>query len=1599
MAIEGGYLPPGVYTSTTFETQNQNAPQLQGRIPTLIGVGRQTIETKASLLVRGSSALIDQRIVEEDASGRMVLGENPDGSLTLGDYDGEANTLLVRNFPIVTGEGSGKTLNTPNSIVATLNGVATVVLAVDGANGTITVAEAPKQGDDLRISYFFNRTDTFVEGEDLSAQVSGSNTELLASASDFVIDNTNNTLIITVDGVTGVLTLPNGAEGDRANSLGRVVASINGAGIASLEASTYIDVNGSENLFLTAQGSILVGAGTANQALGIYTNQRGSARARTFFTHFGPLVDGLNGGVTTTDPANLTILVDGTEVVAESVDGANGSFTLALPPTVGSALTVSYYHNTFRDQFDHIPGRDVTSIDRVSLVASGGGASAQFIEGVDFVLSDDKIVWGTASLVSTGAIQEGDVAFGENQISTLLRDERAYLVECSSVVNTQVIPPRVLPNTFQLPFQPTDGTGSGIPTRRTDLVEVRTGVNFADALERPAVTVTRVNPETSQITLASNVPANHKVFASFFYSVIQDRFDANAYTLSVVNAGASGLGTYSVSQGNQSFYSASLEGKGVDLSETVLMFPSGSEALAGARMGSGVQVEETITIQIEDFQAQPAQFASEGFGPYYLVSGSSDTLELDIDIPAQAVTVPFASPTDGSRKGHVSHLVSGVLPYDPATNNTTFANGASSSVTLEVDGETISASISGNGLTVADWVTALNTSAGSVAPKYTAMSPIPLWTATDAVASYLTFKFAYTGNVTASTEVTVTLDGTQNYLSTSALADEITAKISAGIVAVPALAGLDMSCASDDAGRLVFSLNSIPVADDAGYIEFITDGANDTSFLSVAGIDGDEAVGETQSKWGFLPIASQVSTDLGNGELRDRLILKGRILFGENYYPPVAHGIEVIEGTNISLAGLSVGENVVTTRTSVIDAPSLVLDVSWDEELLGLPAKTFHDGTVVGVDKDNVLTLDIGGTLISTTFEEGNFIAGESTIDINDIVTALNAEIAPYATAYAEGGYIRIVSASANLNSYIKVAEGSANETFGLTTGETVSAQAIPATSIVSALMSHSQADVSLKTMLLSTTLGGVAGYFTEKAIAYVVSDSVGRRYVGFESLSVGNSSVLDVTGGNLATTKGSGLKLTTSSGAVGEAESQGFFLTSSNPSGTGSANTSVLNDGTGADGRIAQTYIDEVTGFTFTLLERDGGIKYPTGADATITFKVSSTFTTDANIPNYAIPGVSLIVQNTIGTLSGDTALVSTFFKGGSEPNNGQEYYVDFTRVRSLFNTRTFTNLADVTSVYGPVSLENTLSLGAYLAFANGAIAVACKQVELAQGQGSMTEDQVIQAIKDIEGDIVAGLSPSVITPLCPMTPSILSYLSNHCDLQSSIRYRSERRAVVGVSAGTSPREVKALAENTANSRICIVYPDMATVSFVDETNTTQSYLVGGEFVAVAVANATSNTTLDSASPWTGRTIRGFVSLGRNLDEVDANSVASSGVTVISQRVDGLKVRHGLTTNMTSVLTKTPTVIQIADDVHVRARNLLSRYIGLKYVPQTIQQIEGQVNNLFKQLVRDQIISTYTGLSVTRDANDPTQLNIEVFYKPVFPLLYIQFNFTVQGS
>ncbi len=68
---------------------------------------------------------------------------------------------------------------------------------------------------------------------------------------------------------------------------------------------------------------------------------------------------------------------------------------------------------------------------------------------------------------------------------------------------------------------------------------------------------------------------------------------------------------------------------------------------------------------------------------------------------------------------------------------------------------------------------------------------------------------------------------------------------------------------------------------------------------------------------------------------------------------------------------------------------------------------------------------------------------------------------------------------------------------------------------------------------------------------------------------------------------------------------------------------------------------------------------------------------------------------------------------KTGNEPAVGDLYYVSFDKVKTDYSTRFLTNMRDVVKYFGPIDINNKLTLAANLAFLNGAQAVALKQIK----------------------------------------------------------------------------------------------------------------------------------------------------------------------------------------------------------------------------------------------------------------------------------------------
>ena len=394
------YAPPGVYTQTNYEDPLAGlAASL--RLPLILGTGSEVLFQEGLTVVRGSSSSVDQRIVGEDEAGRAVVSVSEAGFITRGAFDGALDRIQVKNFPVVTGAGSGTTSNKPSDVSVTINGDPVVVLSMTGATGILKLATPPKVTDAVRVTYFFNRTDTLIT-DTLSDQISPNAPVLYGSKGEnFVVTTAvNDTLSFTVDSTTAVSVTISGSP-TTGWTAAQVASFINSASLtasATLVASTTIDSFGNTVLSLTADKDIVVGAGLANSLVGL-TQGVSTGRNKVFYVFQRPIVDGSNEGAATSVVSDVTVEVDNVQVIPSSLDGKTGAVTLPSAPKVGSVVTCKYYFNSWQDTFDYLAHRNVLAVQYCGYTVN----TPDFIAGTDFILKDDKIMWGAASLVDSGA--------------------------------------------------------------------------------------------------------------------------------------------------------------------------------------------------------------------------------------------------------------------------------------------------------------------------------------------------------------------------------------------------------------------------------------------------------------------------------------------------------------------------------------------------------------------------------------------------------------------------------------------------------------------------------------------------------------------------------------------------------------------------------------------------------------------------------------------------------------------------------------------------------------------------------------------------------------------------------------------------------------------------------------------------------------------------------------------------------------------------------------------------------------------------------------------------------------------------------------------
>jgi hypothetical protein len=309
---------------------------------------------------------------------------------------------------------------------------------------------------------------------------------------------------------------------------------------------------------------------------------------------------------------------------------------------------------------------------------------------------------------------------------------------------------------------------------------------------------------------------------------------------------------------------------------------------------------------------------------------------------------------------------------------------------------------------------------------------------------------------------------------------------------------------------------------------------------------------------------------------------------------------------------------------------------------------------------------------------------------------------------------------------------------------------------------------------------------------------------------------------------------------------------------------------------------------------------------------------------------------------------------------------------------------------------------LGAELAFKAGVNPVVCVQAK------NDSDYEMKAAIDKLTKDVAGVENVNAIIPLTTST-NVGAYAQAHVNTMSAESGRHERMVYLSAyanqvinkaaTAADKTLGMKQQAEAYSDERVVYVTPGRVSYDVKNlSTGRINTRVLPGCYLALGVA--TIAFTHDPAEPLTRKKIAcGFNSLLDSYTEVEKNALAESGCCVVEEKSNGLRVRHGITTNDDEIITTEITYVQIKDYVIAQVRKSCDEmYVGIKNLPAAKTNIKFTVNSTLSQFVSQEIILSYTGPTVKDSPDDPREVLVNFEIEAVSPLNYITISFSMNA-
>lgn len=361
---------------------------------------------------------------------------------------------------------------------------------------------------------------------------------------------------------------------------------------------------------------------------------------------------------------------------------------------------------------------------------------------------------------------------------------------------------------------------------------------------------------------------------------------------------------------------------------------------------------------------------------------------------------------------------------------------------------------------------------------------------------------------------------------------------------------------------------------------------------------------------------------------------------------------------------------------------------------------------------------------------------------------------------------------------------------------------------------------------------------------------------------------------------------------------------------------------------------------------------------------------------------------------------------------DEGEVFYAKYTRNVSAtqYQPTTFVDSEDILNTYGAEDPGTApLSIAGRMALENGAPAVILCQVS-----GSTSVANYRTAVDKLEKQpnvaYVVGVFPSGSMTLSDMR-SVQSYLKTHADQMSQTTVGKERGVILGdastfyassggisIDSATEISSYVSRAQAIDSQQVVYVAPAYGT----RQSAAGATMVLDANYAAAALAGLITGQESEEI-PVTGRSLSGYSIDDNRWSDFEMNRLGSAGATVLYAQSGVVKIRHALTTDVTSAETSEISV----RDIERRVKRALRSGINNTFIGQgvvvnedTVDDVVATTQSILEQLVQEGVIVSYgkvanptTGevpITATQDSTEPRRINVTCSYKPQYPLNYV---------